>query len=89
MIEQPTSTTEVTMLTPEQIGELFTVPWSPNPHRLEFVRPRNCQLHGVVIGMEAGLRKRRNSETRPWGSISVVSADHLDIIAYRPEPRHD
>ena len=77
------------MLTHEQIGQLFTVPWSPNPHRLEFIRPRHCQLHGEFIGMEAGLRKRRESETRPWGSISVVDAGRRDIIAYRPDPRHD
>ena len=74
------------MLSDAQIGELFTVPWSPNPHRLEFVRRQHCQLHGEFIGMEVGLRKRRNSESRPWGSISVTSADNPDIIAYRKEP---
>jgi len=67
-------------LTESDIGAMFHVPWSPNLHRLEFVRRKHCQLHGEYIGMEAGLRKRRNSEARPWGSISVVDADNPAII---------
>lgn len=61
------------------IGRMFHVPWSPNPHRLEWIRPRHCQLHGEFIGYEAGLRKKRNSEKRPWGSIAVVMVDHPGI----------
>jgi hypothetical protein len=69
-------------LTEKQIGQMFHVPWSPNPHRLEFVRPCYCQLHGEFIGMEAGLVKRRNSELRPWGSaIHIVAADDPRIAA--------
>lgn len=61
------------------IGEMYSVPWSPNPHRLEEIRPRHCQLHGEYIGEEAVFRKRRNSETRPWGGRSVVYTDHPGI----------
>lgn len=77
-VEKPAPVTEA------DIGKMFSVPWSPNPHRLEFVRPKHCSLHGEFIGMEAGYLKRRNSEVRPWGgSISVVMADDPRI---RPLP---
>lgn len=63
-------------VTEADVGKMFSVPWSPNPHRLEWVRPKHCQMHGEFIGMEAGYIKRRNSEARPWGgSISVVMAN--------------
>ena len=75
------------MLTERDIGKMFHVPWSPNLHRLEFISPRYCQLHGEFIGMEAGFIKRRNSEKRPWGcSISVVMVDTPGITAAE-EPR--
>ena len=70
-------------MTDADIGRMFLVPWSPNPHRLEWIRPRYCQLHGEYIGQEAGFRKRRNSETRPWGSISVVAVDTQGITLDR------
>lgn len=66
-------------LTDADIGGMFTVPWSPNPHRLEFIRDKHCQLHGEYIGLEYGFRKRRNSEARPWGSIGVTT----DLSAVR------
>jgi hypothetical protein len=56
-----------------KIGALYRVPWSPNPHRLEAIKPQHCSLHGEYIGMQLHLRKRRNSETRPWGSLCVAS----------------
>ena len=66
-------------ITQADVGKMYRVPWSPNPHKLEFVRTRHCQMHGEFIGMEIGLRKRRNSETRPWGSVAVVAIDTLGI----------
>lgn len=57
------------------IGAMYKVPWSPRPHRLEEIRKRHCQLHGDFIGYELCLRKQRNSEVRPWGSVSCASPD--------------
>lgn len=71
-------------LTEADIGKMFSVPWSPNPHRLEFVRPRHCSLHGEFIGMEAGFLKRRNSEKRPWGNCICVGP--VDDPRIRPIP---
>ena len=62
------------------IGAMYRVPWSANPHRLEFIRPRHCQLHGEYIGDEAGFRKKRNSTVRPWGCVNVVSVDQPGIV---------
>lgn len=62
-----------------EIGAMYRVPWSPNPHRLEEIRPQHCQLHGEHIGWTLLLRKRRNSETRPWGSCSAASANTAGI----------
>lgn len=69
-------------LTEADIGKMFHVPWSPNPHRLEEIRPRYYQLHGEFIWFEACLRKKRNSKTRPWGSISATRADNPEIIPW-------
>jgi hypothetical protein len=67
-------------LSEADVGQMFSVPWSPNPHKLEWIRPRYCSLHGEFIGMEAGFLKRRNSEIRPWGScIHVVMANDTRI----------
>jgi hypothetical protein len=70
------------------IGGMYRVPWSPNPHRLEEIRKRHCQLHGEFIGWSLCLRKRRNSETRPWGSVSVASASP-EIILIPETPNAD
>lgn len=66
------------------IGDMYYVPWSPNPHRLDFIRPRYCQMHGELLGLEAGFIKKRNSQTRPWGSTSVVMASHPGIRPVTP-----
>jgi hypothetical protein len=66
-------------LTSADIGKLYRVPWSPNPHRLEELRPRHCQMHGEYLWVEAVFRKRRNSEIRPWGSLYSVKADNPGI----------
>lgn len=62
-------------LTRNDIGKMYRVPWSPNPHQLQEIHPRHCSLHGDFLWMEAGLRKARNSTVRPWGSLSMVKAD--------------
>lgn len=67
------------------IGQMYRVPWSPNPHRLEGVRQQHCQLHGEPIGWTLELRKRRNSEVRPWGSISCASPEQ-DIRPWNASP---
>lgn len=70
----------ITEMNGYRVGDWFTVPWSPNPHRLEVIRPQHCQLHGDFIGYQIGLRKRRNSEVRQWGcSLSMVSIDDQRI----------
>lgn len=66
-----------------KIGAMYHVPWSPNPHRLEAIKPQHCQLHGEFIGYQLYLRKRRNSMVRPWGSTSVV-APSGEIILIKP-----
>lgn len=72
------------------VGAFYRVPWSPNPHRLEEIRPQHCQLHGEYIGEQLYLRKRRNSEVRPWGSVSVASPKQ-EIVPWDgelpPEPQ--
>lgn len=55
-------------VTKSDIGKMYRVPWSPNPHKLVRVQPRHCSLHGEFIGMEALFLKKRNSDIRPWGS---------------------
>lgn len=60
------------------IGEMYRVPWSPNPHKLEAIKPQHCQLHGDFIGYHLHLRKKRNSTVRPWGCVSV--ANPIDAI---------
>jgi len=65
-------------LTRFKIGAMYRVPWSPNPHRLEAIKPQYCQMHGELIGTNLHFRKRRNSETRPWGSIAV--SNPIDTI---------
>lgn len=68
-------------LTAADIGKMYHVPWSPNPHRLVKIKPRHCSLHGEFLWMEAGLIKRRNSEKRPWGSaVHMIKADDPRII---------
>ncbi len=67
------------------IGKMFHVPWSPNLHRLEFIRRKHCQLHGEFIGMECGFRKRRNSEVRPWGNISIADPNNPAILRARAQ----
>ncbi|MGI4744927.1 MAG: hypothetical protein ACRYGI_11530 [Janthinobacterium lividum] len=62
-----------------EIGAMYRVPWSPNPHRLEAINPQYCQLHGEHIGWTLQLRKRRMSERQPWGSISNAAADTAGI----------
>lgn len=70
-------------VTESDIGKMFRVPWSPNPHKLVEMRPKHCSLHGNFIGMEAGFLKRRNSEIRPWGNcINMVMADHDGITPW-------
>jgi hypothetical protein len=66
-------------LTEADVGQMFHVPWSPNPHRLEAVRLKHCQLHGEFIGLEACFRKKRNSTVRPWGSLYIISADNPEV----------
>lgn len=70
-------------VTEANVGKMFSVPWSPNPHKLVFLRPHHCQMHGEFIGMSAGFRKKRNSETKPWGgAVSVINADNPDLVLW-------
>lgn len=59
-----------------KIGKLYSVPWSPNPHKLVSIEAAHCQMHGDFIGYEVGFIKKRNSEKRPWGYIACT--DRLD-----------
>ena len=64
------------LLTEEHMGQWFKVPWSPNPHKMVRYQPLHCSLHGEYCWHQAGLIKRRNSETRPWGgAVHMVRAD--------------
>lgn len=58
----------------------------PNLYRFEGERAQHCQLHGDYIGQEWMFRKRRNSESKPWGSVHVYSANspHLHIAPVEP-----
>lgn len=67
-----------------KVGQWFSVPWSPNPHRLEEIRPQHCQLHGDFIGYQLALRKRRNSEVRLWGSLHIVDIGDKRIVPAAP-----
>lgn len=80
----------VTMILSEHhLGQWFTVPWSPNPHKMVYYEARHCSLHGEYCWHEAGLIKRRNSQTRPWGGvINMVRADLNDVEPWiGPEPQ--
>lgn len=65
------------------VGNLYRVPWSTNPHRLEKIGKAHCQLHGDQIGVEYTFRKKRNSYVRPWGSCSVVT-DLSGVVLWEP-----
>jgi len=68
-----------------EIGKLYRVTSGgktlPNLYRYEGDRPLHCQLHGERYGTGWVMRKRRNSDVKPWGSVSV-----FDIDGTRLEP---
>lgn len=65
-----------------KLGQMYRVPWSPNPHRLEAIEPHYCQLHGEFIGHDLHLIKRRNSEKKPWGSCIYIARPSEEITPW-------
>lgn len=53
-------------------GKLYTVTHNgvvlPNKYKFVRTEPLHCQLHGEWYGTAWIMVRRRNSETRPWGS---------------------
>lgn len=68
-------------MTEWEIGAMYEVPWSPNPHRLGRIEKQYCQLHGDETGrLLLYLRKKKyNEDPNSWGSVSVAGSDNEGI----------
>lgn len=68
---------------PPEIGKTYKVTVGkdvmPTLWRLEEIVPLHCSLHGERYGTGYVMRKRRNSEKRPWGTLGNFDASSTTL----------